>query len=798
MAGDDQIKLTFLEGKRPLVKKITRADVTPYPRLKYLTSFEEYVDSSLQFEQTLKKHTESGHALLVGNLTRKITDESRAGLTDITRLTRWMCLDFDNLPGYTVTTAMLELDKVWPEISAATRLVQYSASSGLFGNTNLNCHVFLLLDELISPMTLKNFFIHANLKTKFSKYLELNPSGVNIHWFLDPALAEPSQMIFIADPNFQPESLNPHEDDRWVYEKGKVDEVSVQPMLDALPSMAALQNDQAKKIRELRKIAGLSNKKFRVVFKDDICHDPDPCEVTGVKEERGFVYLNLNGGDSWGYYYPEDDPSILRNFKGEPNYPLEKIAPDYWNMFVAPQKASHVSSGPGTLRFAFQDNHTGKTHTCTYNSTTQELEISAALSDTAARRWLLSYNLSPKHIHVVNINYDPRPSTPKGVDLRLRTINVYQPTTIQPDSSKRSARVPPVIDLIIRHVLNQPKDSKKLNQVYEHFLNWLAFIVQAKERTGTCWLLHGTQGTGKGVLMHNIIKPLLGESNCSVITTNTLAEKFTDRLDHKLFVGVDEVSREIFSKHLGLLNRLKSMMTEETVTSRKFHGAPVEMLSFINFILTSNEQVPIEIPANDRRFNVAYAQPKPLRSAFDGSEMKLAQAIRTKIPNELPMFLRFLQERQVKRSVVGLAIDNIAKRHMIAAGRTATQAFFDMLRYNEIELIYEEYLRLSNKETALGAIMENPMLMSSDTVEKFRVLCEQYLFVDIEGITVLTREQVAILAKCMLGKKIPTSPNHYLAWLSQFGFAETKQVCEVRKKSIKGVAIKCHPYITSS
>jgi hypothetical protein len=37
--------------------------------------------------------------------------------------------------------------------------------------------------------------------------------------------------------------------------------------------------------------------------------NPGETVVTGVKRARGFAYLNLNGGDSWAYFHPEDNPS---------------------------------------------------------------------------------------------------------------------------------------------------------------------------------------------------------------------------------------------------------------------------------------------------------------------------------------------------------------------------------------------------------------------------------------------------------------------------------------------------------
>ena len=117
MVAIDQISLTFLKGKKSLTKRISESEVTPYPHLKFLTSCTEEINSPLAFHQTVKKHSKKGYALLVGNLIRPIVQASRAGLTDKTKLTRWLCLDFDNLPGYSVNTALLELEKVWPGIS---------------------------------------------------------------------------------------------------------------------------------------------------------------------------------------------------------------------------------------------------------------------------------------------------------------------------------------------------------------------------------------------------------------------------------------------------------------------------------------------------------------------------------------------------------------------------------------------------------------------------------------------------------------------------------------------------------
>ena len=790
MVGKDQIELTFLSGKRPLTKQISKTDVIPYPQLKNLTSEVDLVSNIRDFATAVQYHAGNGDALLVGRLTRQIKESSRAGLTDKTALARWLCLDFDGLPGFSPASALAELEVVCPNISKTSHLIQYSASSRLFSSTDLRCHIFFVLDEEISPLTLKNWLINANINTKFSQFVSLTPAGVALHYPLDPALAEQSRLIFISTPVFNPRSMDPHPDDRLQLVEAEFSELNVAGMEAQQPIYSKLQKSLLEKAKQLRKKAGLNYKKFQATFKNEICNNPDPCEVTGIKNDRGFIYLNLNGGDSWGYWYPENDPSFLYNFKGEPTYPLEKIVPDYWNMYVAPSTAQHHPSGPGTLHFAFQDDYSGKTHTCIYNSHTQELNISANLSDTAARRWLISHQQNPRFFHVVTTFYDPRPATILGVDLRLRTINTYQPPSIQ-KVEQTVLSVPSTIETVIRHALNQPSTDSTVSREYEHFLDWLAFIVQARERTGTAWLLHGTQGTGKGVLLHNILAPLVGESNISVINMKTMAERFTDMLDDKVLIGLDEIKREDFVKHPGLMNRLKNLITEETVASRKFHNAPRKTMNYMNFILTSNEQVPIEIPANDRRFNVAFSQPQPLRVRFNNSEERTNEAIAMKIPSELPRFYKFLMERKILRSVISVAIGNKAKRNMVAAGRTATQSFFDLIRFGQITEFREEYLRLQNKDSSISAIMENPSIISQETIEKYKTFCEDFLPHNPFGTIVITREQMSILSRIMLGKKIPMTPQRYVAWLAQFGISETTTVCNVRKKSIKGVVMQC-------
>jgi len=66
--------------------------------------------------------------------------------------------------------------------------------------------------------------------------------------------------------------------------------------------------------------------------------------ITEMKVERGFVYFNLNGGDSWAYYHPENNPDYILNFKGEPAYLTKELLPDYWQQLTNTGSSTRTSS----------------------------------------------------------------------------------------------------------------------------------------------------------------------------------------------------------------------------------------------------------------------------------------------------------------------------------------------------------------------------------------------------------------------------------------------------------------------
>ena len=146
---------------------------------------------------------------------------------------------------------------------------------------------------------------------------------------LDVTSCQNDKLLFIADPVV--EGL----EDPLVGRRFELCEKTrerVDPHVNHLDP-GAVQRETDGLVAALRAAAGLPAREPRYVAlpgRERLLVNPEPATVTGVRRARGFVYLNLNGGDSWAYFFPESNPEILYSFKGDPPVRLAGVAPALW------------------------------------------------------------------------------------------------------------------------------------------------------------------------------------------------------------------------------------------------------------------------------------------------------------------------------------------------------------------------------------------------------------------------------------------------------------------------------------
>jgi hypothetical protein len=184
--------------------------------------------------------------------------------------------------------------------------------------------------------------------------------------------------------------------------------------------------------------------------------------VSETKEERGFAYLNLNGGDSWGYWHPVANPKILRNFKGEPNLLLEKVAPDYY--YAALEKARKtkqekaeadggVTTSNGISYLAFTRIEDGCYHIGTYDHDADRPDIRSIPSRPQVIDFLKQHGLPmPDFLPHWSATYDFH--TTKQIDFSRRWVNLYKPTEYFLNARPGQTEVPPTIRETILHIVN--------------------------------------------------------------------------------------------------------------------------------------------------------------------------------------------------------------------------------------------------------------------------------------------------------------------------------------------------------
>ena len=491
------MKVIFLEASVPLTKTYskTKSGVTktPYPFAWEFTSHEEDVLTLSQFEAVLKKHAALGHCALKGTISRPLVKESRAGSTDTSATTEWIVLDLDGLPPtveiagqaqpQTLTVDLLLYEMGLGDISY---IVQWSASMGI-ENQRLRAHVFMQLDKPMAAPLIKQWLIQKNMEVSFlSKSMGLTKTGNAISWPLDVSACQNDKLIYIAPPTLKgikdPLSGQP----RIQLIRRKADKLN----LNSTPINTTAKNRELthKRIADLRDEAGLPPRKikYKVVGSQEVMLAPDESVITEMKTERGFVYFNLNGGDSWAYYHPENNPDYILNFKSEPAYLTKELLPDYWQQLTGTGSSTRTSS-TGLLYLAFCDRRTGVYWRGTYEAATDVLDINPAKNETQLRHFAKQYGVPiGDFVPEWDLVFDPDDMV--RVDPQNRVVNKFQPTPIMLNAGKAPKAVPPTINKVLTHALGGDKE------IVKHFINWLATIVQTRDRTRTAWVLHGTEG----------------------------------------------------------------------------------------------------------------------------------------------------------------------------------------------------------------------------------------------------------------------------------------------------------------
>ena len=735
----------FLAADKPIVKRYEITPNTgelvkhPYPFVYEVTSYQETCNNLHDLFQHIQKYAKQGNCMVKGKLGRQLVTESRKGTTNPEELTEWICLDLDGIEGYQ------SVDHFLSDIGCAETdyILQWSSSMGIENKAGFRCHIFMQLDKPVRPQQLKNWLQDLNLsRPTLSGQLQLTKTGNSLRWPLDITTCQNDKLLYIAPPDLGKGITDPFPEKgsrgkpaspRITFEQRTLKRLSLPTNLIL---QEALRDRTHAKVSELRVAAGLPKMKA-VKYKFDgtieYMANPGQATITDMKEERGFVYFNLNGGDSWAYYHPSDSPEFIYNFKGEPTYRTQDLLPQYWAKLTQ-QAASGAPDAKGNIYLAFREFTSGVYWNGIYDTVNDALELYPAKSETQLRHFMKN-NKMPLGESIPDWKRVFEPNNPNVIDRQAQTVNIYNPSDFFKDLSPPFvASPPPVINKIIDHVLGN--DMATL----DHFYNWLAVIVQHKTRAGTAWVMQGTQGTGKGLLMHNILTPLFGYENVAAKRMEELESQFTEFMENKFIVFIDEIESGKSLYHAKVTAKLKNLIVEPMISIRNMYRPAYLAPNFASMIFASNKPSSVEVAPDDRRFNVGVYQENKLQ--ITGPEID-------QIDQELGEFYAYLMHYPADPDRARTPLISQSRSTLIDISRTAIDTISDALLKGDLQTLWD-HLPSQKALTPGNALIQTKSQGYRDLIVD--------VVNNIGNHDKLTRDELYTIFEYTVGN-MPTSPN---------------------------------------
>jgi hypothetical protein len=346
---------------------------------------------------------------------------------------------------------------------------------------------------------------------------------------------------------------------------------------------------------------------------------------------------------------------------------------------------------------------------------------------------------------------------------RINTFRASQYFHVEPNPKAKF----PAIEKVLTHLLGVDDTE---NELYQHFINWLAVIFQRKGNNHpiTSWVVHGTEGTGKGTLYYRIMAPLMGMSNVFQARIDNLEENFNGWLDGKLFIMVDEVDVDDFREKGRVSSKLRNYITEQQITVRHMRQAAVTVPNYASFLFASNRKQPVYIPEGDRRYNCGNYQSKKL--VYPGDEA---------LANELEAFAAFLLAHKADVSKANTIMQTDARERIQKLGLTSAEETCNHIKEGNFEALY---LSMPDEKLMLETGIKNA---HTDNAQAYCMLMKKLIHEAINmPKNTLSRDEMLIILQYNVGNMPPT-PNKFTSLLRHNGIETT----QIRRNGMKTMGI---------
>lgn len=720
------MNLTLLQAHSPLRKNLIplidlieeRRTDQGFPQAATFVTHTHEVTDIDQYFSVIRDGAHRGFCLLKGVANRELHEySSRRGLADRDAKTELLILDIDGLPySFEERSKMTQKDVFraaetiichLPDIFHKVSYVAI-ASSNFGRKPGLRLHLHFLLSAPTDPALLKKLIMYLNLEcTFFSEHLRLSNSGRQLKYVVDPCVADNSRLIYIAPPEFSVPSENPFACDSERF--CKVNRIEERLDIGALKSVLSNYPIERAKQDRLKALCKKSDIDYvEAKFKSHlhagrqirVLNNPEFVQMEIAEVSELFVRYNVNGGDSNAYWVWMEDPEVVYSFKPDEHPFLFKAAnPEVYKEHCKRfrreiEKAAAVENGVGqkVMPLVVFNRNADAYFTVEYDPFNDVVWSLCSNHKSNAENWLKDLGFSmPNPVPAYSIVFDPTKAF--GHDAERQILNTFRPSNLITHAPMFDGDPLKFVNIEDWMEANTPICYAIISNMvgddslcFAHFMNWFAFIVQRREKPETAWVVHGVEGTGKGLFIKRIAKPILGPDYVVEKKLSDMAEdKYNGYLEEALLVFVDEFN--VNGTRSGLMqtvNMLKQQITQSTLSIRKMQRNPEQKQTYFGMVFATNDIDAMRLSPTDRRYNICPRQENKLISRFPDLNVQ-RNYYDSLIDAELPTLVSMLLSLDIDEHRVRTPLSNEAKTLAMHAGMVDEEVFFNALKQGDLD-----------------------------------------------------------------------------------------------------------------
>ena len=216
------------------------------------------------------------------------------------------------------------------------------------------------------------------------------------------------------------------------------------------------------------------------------------------------------------------------------------------------------------------------------------------------------------------------------------------------------------------------------------YINWLAGILQTRQKQQTAWVFKGKPGAGKGLMLDYILKPLFGSKQAIKVEDAQLNNDFNPWLQNALLIAFNEVAHDNKTRNT-VKSKVKAIITDSEVIINEKNIRNFTITNYVNCLFYSNEEVPVFIEQGDRRFNVV-STGENLR---DKEWFKDPDEFIKNLEKEVPYFAQFLMNWNYDKIAAMTCIENDEKKLLVGAAMNKFEEFALHLKNENVDWFEE-------------------------------------------------------------------------------------------------------------